>query len=435
MKRITILILCCLTGQLFTQTLNRDITSVNPYYYENFQLGSVFFTEGDPVRALLNFNVFNNDIAFVESIGLDGTPRILSLIKRPNMTRIQIGNDVFVPAEKGWALLVVDAPIALVAKKHTVATMIGPYGVPLTTSSAQAVTWGALVRYLAAVGVESSIDVPEDAPQATSEIGGLSTPSNPGKEIGINAKNNVETNFYFKRGNKLYSATERNFVRFYNELAPELRQFLLEESGISLATLRPPMFFSVHAGANISFFTGDGLLGNRMPGYLLGASFERNFRRFPMLSYNPGVYLTQKGALNFPKDGDIWRLNYLQFPLNLIFTPKFGRDNRRGVAVAPSFSVGAGLYGSVGLWTNAVGTEVERTQAQFNNHVLYPYDFGGQVFIRFSVDKFSTTLGYQPGFVSIKPTITGFWAGDERKVQNNSIYFTLSYRAWQFSAK
>ena len=167
-----------------------------------------------------------------------------------------------------------------------------------------------------------------------------------------------------------------------------------------------------HIGGNVSKFTGKNGYGDYTPGYQVGFSNDFGGR----LSVEPGIFLIHKGTQRkLGDDRHVTSLNYLQIPVNMKFNLEIGKMR---------LIIGAGVYGSVGLWGNTKtnGKKTENIVFFDNKRVnrFKTLDFGGQVFAGVIVDRFGVSFGYQPGFTNIHEN-------KDSRIYNNSIYLNLSF--------
>jgi hypothetical protein len=194
MKHVLTLILTLSTLFAVAQT-NTDFFSERVYFYDEFQLGTAYFSEGNPVRVRLNYNFVTQEMQFLNHQDNDA---ILILISDPKMTHIKIGNDIFVPVEKqGFAQVIVDGPIALLRKKRVfVEGLTRGYGATNTTVA------------MTSLNSISYKDGTYEFPAVT--------------------KTRTVLSFYLMKNNRIYAATRKNFLRLYSEIKPQLKKFLSE---------------------------------------------------------------------------------------------------------------------------------------------------------------------------------------------------------------
>lgn len=198
-----------------------------------------------------------------------------------------------------------------------------------------------------------------------------------------------------------------------------------------------------HAGGNVSNFGGSdaekfvGKTPEWAHGYQVG--FSTSFGSF--FSIEPGVFLIHKGyRTKFKNDVETERfsvnLNYLQIPINAKIHFEIGNVG---------LSIGAGVYGSVGLFGNhrlstkgKVNDIKVRTMSQAqikffekegsSNYRYLPFDFGAQAFLGVNVNRFGVSIGYQPGFFSIVGKTKNALEGTEKlKVTNGTLFLNLSF--------
>jgi hypothetical protein len=213
MKRITILLIC-----LFGWLMAYSQSGTSPYFYEEFRKGKVFFTEGNPVEAIFNYSFVLEEMQFLDP---EDNDQILTLVRRPNMTHIEIGRDIFVPVDRqGWALVLQDGPVTLLQKKHIIPLdKKGPYGVPLNTSGAQ------IVSNLGSVMDASYILGNVGGGQARREGSSVFDRS----AVGLSQLQleNVKTEIrhWLMRDQRVFPATRQSFLRVYSEVRPQLERF------------------------------------------------------------------------------------------------------------------------------------------------------------------------------------------------------------------
>ena len=196
MKRIIALVFC-LFGCLFARAQN-TITTENPYFYDEFKDGTVFFLSGERADARFNYHFVLEVMQFLDR---QNNNQILNLSHKSDFTHIQIGNDIFVPLKKqGFAFVTQDGPVTLLEKKRLVGMekKRGAYGTPGTSASIDVV--GQL-----ATGVVGSQSVSLLAP----EYDYL-----------------VLEKYYLMKNRKVYAATKRNYLRLYPQIRSQLEQYL-----------------------------------------------------------------------------------------------------------------------------------------------------------------------------------------------------------------
>jgi len=180
--------------------------------------------------------------------------------------------------------------------------------------------------------------------------------------------------------------------------------------------------WSANFGGNLSQFTGKNSYGSTKFGYQIGFTTYST----KLFSIQPGLFLINKGATN-----DKYRtsLNYLQVPINLMLGYNVNEDWR--------VVVGAGLYGSLGLWGNIKddGKKKENGVDFFgrsddSSTAWKALDFGWQAVIGIQHERYGLRLAYQPGLARIN----GSYNADKNDYSkkgpnafNNSFMFTLSY--------
>jgi len=212
MKR-PITLIAFLLGLMFVQA--QEITHVKPYFYDEFRPGTVFFTEGAPVRALMNYSFVSQKMLFVNP---DNHNEILNLVRQPNMTHIEIGYDVFVPIQPhGFAHVISYGPITLLKRKRIFleADRRGAYGIPTNTA-----TVNVLSSFSSIVG--SSGDLPDGLGSRTQVIAH--------NTLEVTTRTRTEQRFYLMRDRVAIPVTRRNFLSLHREIRPQLETFISENS-------------------------------------------------------------------------------------------------------------------------------------------------------------------------------------------------------------
>jgi hypothetical protein len=212
--RRSLTFITCLIGWLFAEAQMNRITTSNPFFYEEFREGIVFFTEGDPVRVSLNYNFVTQEMEFIDH----ENSVTLGLVRTPYMTHIEIGNDIFVPIGRrgGWALVIQNGTVVLLEETRFVpeAKRRGAYGTPLTTSSAYSIT---------SLGPGSIIGIGGYANHAG--VGGGAN-SSALLHLEQPVEYRIDREYWLMRDRNLYVATRRNFLRVYREVRPQLETFI-----------------------------------------------------------------------------------------------------------------------------------------------------------------------------------------------------------------
>jgi len=205
MKRTLILattILGCLSVKA-----QSEASQEKPFFYDEFRLGTVFFSEGTPVNANLNYNFVLQKMQFLNH---QDNNAILNLVRQPNLTHIEIGNDIFVPiGDQGFAHVIQDGPITLLKRKRVDVIRKrgeGAYGAPTSTSAVYTPT---SLRTSTISGHQSVQSFNEFPPQTNYT---------------------VRTHFFLMKDNKVHSASRRNFLRIYDEVKLQLEIFLRENN-------------------------------------------------------------------------------------------------------------------------------------------------------------------------------------------------------------
>ena len=173
--------------------------------------------------------------------------------------------------------------------------------------------------------------------------------------------------------------------------------------------------FSIHAGGNVSQFTGKDALGSTKLGYQIGITTYSN----KLFSVQPGLFLINKGA----KHGSVTtNLNYLQLPVNLMLGYNINEDLR--------LVAGAGLYAALGLWGNVETNQVNKIEFFSQNDPFKAFDLGWQFVLGAQWGRYGVRLSYQPGFTRVN----GNWNPDKNDYSNrgphafnNSFKFGVSY--------
>jgi len=235
MKRIIILLYClavCLIGQ--TQT---TITAETPYFYDEFQIGTVFFLNGEQSRAKLNYNFVLQEMQFINH----QTDQILNLVRDHTLTHIKIGKDIFVPVgRQGYAFVIQDGPITLLEKRQLVQEerKTGAYGMPAATASIDNLTHfnfsNASDITLSSGTMGAVRTVATDGSRAVTWSGTGDEINNTGasqpRYISQPIYYKVLTEYYLMKDRRTYAATRRNYIRLYSQIRPQLEEFLKENN-------------------------------------------------------------------------------------------------------------------------------------------------------------------------------------------------------------
>jgi hypothetical protein len=229
MKRISILVLC-LASWFITYSQSPQTAATLPYFYEEFREGQVFFTEGNPVRAILNYSFILQEMQFLNH---QSNNQVLTMVRKPNMTHIEIGKDIFVPVDDmGWAVVIQDGPVTLLEKRQFIPDhKTGAYGVALTTSGAQHVSSEALATMTTSATTSTSITPSGMSVTTVSGVsvdaGGIGGGRNPHREFDAHGYK-VDAKFYLMKDRRIHAATRRNFLRVYASVRPQLETFIRE---------------------------------------------------------------------------------------------------------------------------------------------------------------------------------------------------------------
>jgi hypothetical protein len=206
MKPILFFVLC-LTGCLFAQAQQTESLGERVYFYDHFQRGTVYFLDGSVSHAMLNYNFVQRDMQILDHQSTGN--RILDLVRSPDLSHIQIGDDIFVPLDKGYAVVILDGPVALMRKKDIIASreITGIFGIPTETAATNRD-----VRFGSATGEFTDVSSLHIPPPSS------------------NFRYRVEITYFLMKDRKIYPVTRRNFLRLYREVRPQLEAFLSEHS-------------------------------------------------------------------------------------------------------------------------------------------------------------------------------------------------------------
>jgi len=202
MKRTIILsiaLLCWLFGQAQSET-----TRERPFFHDEFRLGTVFFSEGNTVRAMLNYNFVSQEMQFLNHLENDA---ILDLVRQPNLTHVEIGDDVFVPVGRGFAHIIRGGPVMLLKRKH-IDIVAG--------------------RGRGAYGSSTNTAAVRTPPYLIGGIGGATAANF--TNLPLETEYRVRLHFYLMKNGSIYSATRRNFLRVYREVRPQLEAFMRDNT-------------------------------------------------------------------------------------------------------------------------------------------------------------------------------------------------------------
>jgi hypothetical protein len=171
------------------------------FFYDRFQRGTVHFADGRVAAAMLNYNFVREDMQFLEGAGEQ--ERILSLARRPIFLRIQINEDVFVPLTKGYAVMVLDGPVALLQRRSIILSKgdLGSHAI---------------------VNPDSRGDLPlgfsrRDFDETSTVL-----------RISPEVRYQIKYHFYLMKDGKIYPANKKNYLKLYSEIKPQMQQLLSE---------------------------------------------------------------------------------------------------------------------------------------------------------------------------------------------------------------
>jgi len=180
--------------------------------------------------------------------------------------------------------------------------------------------------------------------------------------------------------------------------------------------------WSANFGGNLSQLTGKDSRGSTKFGYQVGFTTYST----KLFSVQPGLFLINKG---YTYDKYSTSLNYLQVPVNLMLGYNVNEDWR--------VVVGAGLYGSLGLWGNIKydGKKRENSVDFFGrgddpSTAWKALDFGWQAVLGVQHERYGLRLSYQPGLARVrgnKNEDKNDYSKKGPSAFNNSFTFTLSY--------
>jgi len=177
----------------------------------------------------------------------------------------------------------------------------------------------------------------------------------------------------------------QNNVRAGFKPAPTNKHFMKKIiTFFAIVALAVPAFplITLHGGGNISQLTGRYLEYSVFGGQIGVTTFSSR-----LFSVQPGAFLISKGGQNAA--GQRTRLNYLEIPVNA--TLGFSLSRIR-------LSVGAGVYGSFGLWGRTPGGGSIDFFSDQNPHRFF--DFGWQVVANGHWGRYGARLSLSRGFIS-----------------------------------
>ena len=188
-----------------TQAQNKnDTLGEKVFYFDRFQQGTVYFLDGTISRAMLNYNFVQQDMQILDH---QNNNQILDLVRPQGLSHIQIGDDIFVPLDKGYAVVILDGPVALMRKRDIIASraVTGIFGIPTETAATNRD-----VLFGSSAGEFQDVSTIHISP--------------------TQYKYRVEHTYYLMKDRKVYAATRRNFLGLYREVRPQLEQFLKENN-------------------------------------------------------------------------------------------------------------------------------------------------------------------------------------------------------------
>ncbi|MCL2414100.1 MAG: hypothetical protein FWC94_02460 [Bacteroidales bacterium] len=218
MKRLLILAIC-LTGCLFAEAQLNNITTTNPRFYGEFKEGYVFFTDGDPINALLNYHFVLREMQFIDP----QNGNLFNLSRNLEITHIEIGEDIFVPIRReGWGVVILNGTVALLEEtRYFPESRRRVYGTSIAGTSPASTN----LRNLSGAGLVAAGLCSAGAGIGGGAVGTSSiTHSTPPTEY------RVETQYWLMKNRNAYAATRRNFLRVFHEVRPQLEAFISENN-------------------------------------------------------------------------------------------------------------------------------------------------------------------------------------------------------------
>ena len=175
------------------------------FLYSEFQQGMVYFLDGTRSTALMNYNFTAREMQFIDP---QQGGQIMNVVRHPDLSHIQINDDIFVPiANAGYALVILDGPVALLKKQNITSRRVvrGAFGIPTETIRVGEVPFGT------STGEFQEVSAMHNAPDFETNY-------------------RTEITFFLMKDRNVQAANRRNFLRFYREVRPQLEAFMRENS-------------------------------------------------------------------------------------------------------------------------------------------------------------------------------------------------------------
>lgn len=138
MKRILLLTACCLLA--LPALAQIDAYTTWPYYYPDFQQGTLILSNGQKRVMPINIHLLKGDLHFVDEKGM------IQMAPAGQFSSVQIGDDLFRRVD-GYLMKITPGPdeknyvaVRSIADLQALNETGGAYGTPATTASTQRIT-------------------------------------------------------------------------------------------------------------------------------------------------------------------------------------------------------------------------------------------------------------------------------------------------------
>ena len=133
----------------------------------------------------------------MEFLDIQNNDEVKSLVRSRNITRIKIEDEVYVPiSNRGYAKVIQDGPVSLLHSRRVIIQSDKTDGYGRSNPTAAADNLGS--------------------------VRGISGTFEP------NVRPRIEESFFLMKDRKIRRASRKNYLRFYPEIKPQIRQFLSE---------------------------------------------------------------------------------------------------------------------------------------------------------------------------------------------------------------
>jgi len=196
-------------------TINYLLSKGFQYFFPTFEQGRVCFKNNESTAALLNFNLFNNEVHFISSekqntkeFRAGEEVRLAEKLVMNDVLFVLIGDQIFINTPRGIMRVVANFDIKLLELDKVTEigeVKVGGYGQPLATGAATSVT---------------SIDH-SDAISSSSENNRISNTAH--------SEFIAKKSFYLQKNNQIYSANNAKQVgKVFPSIKEDIKSFVKE---------------------------------------------------------------------------------------------------------------------------------------------------------------------------------------------------------------